>query len=69
MSVIPVILVDSVRINSSANLISIVVMLFTVALAVFILVGNGIKASAYSKILQEKDYSIEKRRHQRLMVR
>lgn len=61
MSVIPVILVDSISTNSSANLISIVIMFFTISVAVFILVRNGIKASAYSKILQEKDYSIEKK--------
>lgn len=61
LSVVPVILVDSFNFKNSPALYGVPLLLFIVSIAVFILVKNGIIEGGYHKILQEKDYRVEKK--------
>ena len=61
LSVIPVILFDSFTPEFPLEVYGVPLLLTTVSIGVYILVRNGIKASAYSKLLQEQDYSFEEK--------
>lgn len=62
LSLLPVIISNGFRSKVFNQVYAVPLMLLFISLGVYILVKNGIKEGAFSKILQVKDYSQEKKR-------
>lgn len=61
LSVIPVILFENIATKPFTEAYGDPLLQLTVSIGVYILVRNGVKASAYSKLLQEQDYFLDKK--------
>lgn len=61
LSILPIIIIDGFAAKGTVEVYAVPTFLFIVSIAVFTLVNNGIKQGAYSKVLQEKDYAVEKK--------
>ena len=66
LSALPLIISDSFTSHIFNEVYAVPVLIVSVSIGVYILVGNGIKEGAYSKILQVKDYTLEKKRNSKL---
>lgn len=62
LSALPVIISDTFASEFFVEVYAVPTMILTISIAVYVLVKNGIKESAHSKILQVQDYSVEKKR-------
>lgn len=63
ISILPLIVFACITEDSFLHIIGVCIFLFLIAVAVFLYVVFGEIHSAFSKLLQEGDYSIEKKKH------
>lgn len=66
LSAIPVIIFESFAPTMFSEVYGAPLLLFTVSIAVYILIRNGIKESSYAKLLQEQDYTVEKKQRSKI---